>query len=405
MHRNITLMRYWKGLSSIMRHKALFIALFVGICTSMIFAQTLRTNTNTTTATTPNSLTTPEEFTGKYGFSKVNPDEYFVKYGDVFFIQSLVADSQPVRSMVMASGVLSLYPFADTVMVAGKKLSVVLENIEKKIGVTNKDNRVLVHLENVAPLSFSIKGGVENSGTYFTERAITLNEAFVLAGGLLGTASRKVTIIRDSIPLTFDMNKLYTENNLAMNPLINQDDLIIVDYAQNYVRVFASNDTLSYVEYVELQNEKVLVKDILAQVSFKHRWSNVNRFTVERDGVSHVVDKNYNLQAFDDLFISVEELYVYVTGYVVRPGRFAYNGNVDINYYLSQAGGSKENGSLSKLYIIREHGKRVPYKNQIIRPGDTIYVPESTKSAFISYLTPVATVVSVIVSIIILSRS
>jgi len=371
-----------------MKHKALLIAICVAICFSVLSAQT--------PSVSPQS--------NKYGIMKVNPDEYRVKYGDTFFIQLLMADTFPIRSMVMASGALSLYPFADTVMVAGKTLSTAIDKIEKKIGVSNTGNRVTIHLESIAPLSFSVKGAVENSGTYFSERAFTLNEALSMAGGSLGSASKKVSIIRNSQTLTFDLNKFYSENDLSMNPLIMQDDLIIVDYAQKYVRVFASNDTLSYVEYVEIDKEQTTIADVLANVSFKHRWSNMNRFTVERDGASNVVDKSFVLKPSDDIFISVEELYVYVTGYVVRPGRFAYNGNVDINYYLSQGGGAKDNGSLDKLYIIKEHGKRDLYKGQMIQPGDTIYVPESKKSSFISYLSPVATIASLIISVIILSR-
>jgi len=379
-----------------MKYKAILIALIFTLAFCILYSQFTKEKP---------TLDAPEEYQGKYGISKVNPDEYYVKYGDIFYIQLLVADTLPIKSTVMASGVLSLYPFADTVMVAGKKLSEVYDRIEKKIGVANMGNRVMIHLENLAPFSFSIKGAIVNSGTYYSERTISLNEALFLAGGSLGAASRKINIIRGGKPILYDLSKFYSENDITMNPLIMQDDIIVVDYAHNYVRFFASDDTLSFVEYVEIPKETFLIEEALSQVSFKHRWSNINRFTIERDNVSHVVGRDFVLQANDDVFVSVEELYVYVTGYVVKPGRFAYNGNVDINFYLSQAGGPKENGSLEKLYIIREHGKRTAYKNQMIQPGDTIYVPESIKSSFISYLQPVATIVSLVISIVILSRS
>jgi len=383
-----------------MNYKSVMIAIFIIVCACVIHSQATRVSSQTTQTDAPRgSLPTIQ-----YGISKVNPDDYLVKYGDTFFMQLLVADSQPVRSMVMASGALSLYPFADTVMVAGKPLATVLNAIERKIGSSNRSNRVMVHLESIAPYTFSINGAIVNSGVYFTQRMITLNEALASAGGALSTASRTVTIIRNGQRLVYNLNLFYSESDLTMNPWIMQDDLILVDYAENYVKVFGTFESQNYIEYIELQSEKVKIGDILTQVTYKPRWSNITSFTVEREDDSLIVDRDFELVADDILYISAEERYIYVTGFVVTPDRFVYDGNVDVNYYLSRSGGPSENGSVSKLYIIREHGKRVLYTGQLLQPGDTIYVPESTKSVFITYLSPVATIVSLAISIIILGR-
>jgi len=382
-----------------MNHKLILTLLFALVCIGFLYSQATRVSDQTNQS----GYLQLSPVQTQYGFSKVNPDEYLVKYGDTFFIQLLVADSQPFRSMVMASGALSLYPLADTVMVAGQTLTTVYKKIEKKIGVSNIGNRVMVHLETTSPYTFNIIGAVVNTGVYFAQRTITLNEALNSAGGALSTASRSVTIVRGNQRLVFNLNKYYIDNDQSMNPLIQQDDLILVDYAENYVKVFGTFESQNYIEYIELQSENVKISDILVQVTYKPRWSNVSSFTVERGDQSIVVDRDFLLQADDILYISAEERYIYVTGFVVKPDRFVYDGNVDVNYYLSRSGGPSENGSVSKLYIIREHGKRVLYTGQLLQPGDTIYVPESSKSVFITYLSPVATIVSLAISIIVLA--
>ncbi|MCL1827818.1 MAG: hypothetical protein FWG20_07290, partial [Candidatus Cloacimonetes bacterium] len=84
-------------------------------------------------------------------------------------------------------------------------------------------------------------------------------------------------------------------------------------------------------------------------------------------------------------------------------GRHPYNGNTSVQYYLSQSGGAAGNGSHKKIYLIREHGNAEVYHSQEIRPGDTLYVPESRRSMMISILGPISTVVTMISTIVIIS--
>jgi protein involved in polysaccharide export with SLBB domain len=337
--------------------------------------------------------------------TRIEPDEYIVKIGDVFSIQYMTIDTLSIKSPVLPAGVISLFPFADTVSVAGSTLSEAYTKIESKLGTGSFRDKVLIQLAIVSPIRFHIMGAVVNSGEFLSEELVSLHQALNLSGGIAAAASKTIRILRNEKLLTFDLNKYFLDHDISQNPLIMHDDVIIVNYAERFVKVFTNNDTINYVESIELREDTVRIRDIFLQLSQKHRWSNIDMFTVDRSGNFHFADPDFVLEPYDRLFIPVEELYIYVTGFVVEPGRFPYNGSLDAIYYISQSGGPTQNGARNKVYVVRQHGKQERFNGQLLKPGDTLYVPESFRSMFVSYLAPVSTVVSVISTIVVLSIS
>jgi len=333
----------------------------------------------------------------------IDLDQYIVKNGDIFLLQLLSTDSLNVKSPVLPTGVLSLYPFADTVMVAGKTLADVYKSIEKKLGSYTNTNKILYNLFWVAPTRFHVMGAVVRPGEYVSEELITLQQGLVLSLGLSSSASKKIKILRNKQVLEYDLTNYYANNDLSENPLIMHDDVIIVGLAEKYVKVYTNNDTLNYVESAELLENKGKISDILMQLSLKHQWSDLFQFTVDRQGEVLTVDRDFELEPFDNLFIPVEDLYIYVTGNVAKPGKYPYNGNMDARQYISRASGPTKEGHREKVLLMREQGKFERYKGQTLLPGDTLYVPESIKSTVISYITPLATVVSMVSTIVLLA--
>ena len=337
--------------------------------------------------------------------TRVNPDEYIIKAGDVFFIQALTADTLTVKSPVLPAGSLSLFPFSDSVMVAGNTLTEAYQKINKKIGNYIAHDKILIQLGIISPTRFHVMGAVVRPGEHISEELVSLQQALNLSGGMASSASKKISILRNKQLLKFDLNEYYANNDIKSNPLIMHDDVILVNLAQSFVKVFTNNDTINYVESVELKENKSKISDVLRQLSLKHQWSNLEIFTVDRKGEYLMVDRTFELEPFDRLFVPVEELYVYVNGHVTRPGRFPYNGSLNANYYLSQSGGPSPNGARNKLFLVREHGKKELYTGQPIKPGDTLFVPESLRSMIVSYLVPTSTVISLISTIVIINNN
>jgi len=331
--------------------------------------------------------------------TRVNPDDYILNYGDVFIIQLLSADTLSIKSPVLPTGALSLYPFADTVMVAGGTLTEAMQKIERKIGTNVVGSRVLIQFAEMGTFLFNVVGAVVRPNTHRTDQFLTLTEALDFCGGLVISASKIITINRNNKMLTFDLTKYFGEKDVSQNPLIMPGDTIIVGYATNYVNVYTNTSSLFALNTVELKQDKMKIRDVFHYLPYNHPWTNRSIFTVIRGEVANYVDAEFELIAGDKLFLSVEEFYVYVTGYVNLPGKYPYNGKLEAEYYLALSGGIRDNGSRSKVYLIRENGKREVYKNQIIEPGDTIDIPESGRSIFVAYLGPFATIVSLTISI------
>ena len=91
------------------------------------------------------------------------------------------------------------------------------------------------------------------------------------------------------------------------------------------------------------------------------------------------VKQNIELQDGDQIYVRRAES-VYVFGEVRNPGAYSVQKDTTVLQALALAGGATPNGAQSRIKIVRiENGKRVEVKaklTDLVRPGDTIVVPE-----------------------------
>ena len=91
------------------------------------------------------------------------------------------------------------------------------------------------------------------------------------------------------------------------------------------------------------------------------------------------LSQNIALKDGDTIFVPRAES-VYVFGQVKNPGAYAIQRNTTVLQALSLAGGVNERGATGRIKIVRiEKGKTLEIKvklTDIVRPGDTIMVPE-----------------------------
>jgi polysaccharide biosynthesis/export protein len=92
-------------------------------------------------------------------------------------------------------------------------------------------------------------------------------------------------------------------------------------------------------------------------------------------------DTSQNLEIKNGDTIFVPQLVYYVTGEVKRAGRYPYEENMTVLMAVTTAEGFSDKASRRGTYIIREQsGNKEKVKvnmDDLIRPGDTIVVPES----------------------------
>jgi len=94
---------------------------------------------------------------------------------------------------------------------------------------------------------------------------------------------------------------------------------------------------------------------------------------------SGALSQNIALKDGDTIYVPRAES-VYVFGQVKNPGAYAIQRNVTVLQALSLAGGVTERGATGRIKIVRiEKGQTVEVRvklTDIVRPGDTIMVPE-----------------------------
>jgi polysaccharide biosynthesis/export protein len=94
---------------------------------------------------------------------------------------------------------------------------------------------------------------------------------------------------------------------------------------------------------------------------------------------SGALSQNVKLRDGDTIFVPRAET-VYVFGQVKSPGAYPIQRNTTVLQALSLAGGVTERGATGRIKIVRiEKGKTIEVRvqlNDLVRPGDTIMVPE-----------------------------
>ncbi|MCD4651893.1 MAG: SLBB domain-containing protein [Candidatus Cloacimonetes bacterium] len=332
----------------------------------------------------------------------IDENEYILKPGDRLLLQIVSADTVSRVMPILIEGDISLYPFCEPVKVAGKTLAQGKQLIHDKLSTKLKNSSIYIILADVSPILYHITGAVQFPGEFYAERPLTLYAALRFARGLMTTASHRIEILRNGRKIDVDLRKYLTLHDLSQNPLIYHDDIIHVDYAENFAKVFVNIDTLTTSELYEIDNY-VTVREIRAGMERKHRWTNMEEIIVYHEGESRKVDLDYKVIAGDSLFFKVQERFLYLTGYVWRPGRFAFQAGETIDYYIKTAGGLKSTGSRKYAKLINREGQRVAYRGQPLRPGDTIYIPETWLSQTRTYLSSFSIIVSIVSALILLN--
>ncbi len=334
----------------------------------------------------------------------VDPDEYRMKVGDAFLVHIMGADSMRVFIPVQPEGIVKMPPLTDAIQVYGKTLREAKTLLENEIRKTIRRGYVSVELFEIAPFRFHFTGAVIKPGEYIAEGLVTLDQALNLCEGLLPYSSRKIEIIRNGKKTVYDLRKYLVEGDLSQNPIIFEDDIIFVPFADNFAKVFVSNDTTYYVEYYELEKE-TSTREIILGLSHKLKWSEFDQITAFRNGEMIKTNSDFMVAPKDSIFVSVEAAFVYVTGNIPTPGRYPYISGGSIMQYISKAGGLLNSGSYSKTKVYAPDGHRKDPDTEPIRPGDTVYVPQNLLSMMQNYLTTLSIIAGIVSSAILINAN
>ena len=247
------------------------------------------------------------------------PTNYIVGPQDILLITSFDQDDLSGKYPVDADGTFT-FPLIGRVKAGGLTLRQ-LENELKRLLKDGffKDPQVAVAVEQYKSQKIHIVGEVRNAGTYPLAGEMNLIEAIARAGSTLPSASGEALIVR---PRAGRAGEGPTMPN-------------------------AEDSDVTTVDLKELQ--------------------------------SGALSENIRLRDGDTIFVPRAES-VYVFGQVKNPGAYPIQRNTTVLQALSLAGGVTERGATGRVKIVRiEKGKQVEVRvklTDIVRPGDTIIVPE-----------------------------
>ena len=252
--------------------------------------------------------------------SQSQPTNYVIGPQDVLTITSFDQEDLSGKYPVDADGTFT-FPLIGRVKAGGLTLRQLEAELKKQLkdGAIFKDPQLAVAVETYKSQKIHIVGEVRNPATYPLTGDMSLIEAIARAGSTLPSASGEVLIVRA---------KAGRQITGPVMPNGEDTEAVTVDLR-------------------ELQ--------------------------------SGALSQNLTLKDGDTIFVPRAES-VYVFGQVKNPGAYSIQRNTTVLQALSLAGGVNERGATGRIKIVRlEKGKTVEIKvklTDIVRPGDTIMVPE-----------------------------
>jgi polysaccharide export outer membrane protein len=248
------------------------------------------------------------------------PANYVVGAQDILSITSFDQEDLSGKYPVDADGTFT-FPLIGRVKAGGLTLRQLEAELKRmlKDGALFKDPQLSVGVEQYRSQKIHIVGEVRNPATYPLTGDISLIEAIARAGSTLPTASGEALIVRAK------------GGARTTGPILPTDETTEV----------------TTVDLKQLQ--------------------------------SGALSQNVALKDGDTIFVPRAES-VYVFGQVRNPGAYPVQRGTTVLQALSLAGGVNERGATGRIKIMRfEKGKQVEVRvklTDIVRPGDTIMVPE-----------------------------
>lgn len=288
-------------------------------------------------------------------------------------------------------------------------------------------------LDFVEEYKVTIAGEIKSPGIYHYHENLTLNDLLLQAGGLTGSASKRVEVARMvkseeidnsnlnkaqlfNIEITPDNNEQLKNFELApfdvvsirKMPVYEKPEMVTVSGAVNY----AGN-------YV-LANKKERIYDIVKRAGGLTPFANINGVKIKRpiqgkqieiiesidlnlskklkDYATIPIDwksivknpkKNSNVLLFpgDNIEVAFFNDGVKVTGNVLLTSEIPYDKGKGFGYYINAVGGLENKGYKKKAYIIYPNGKAAVTSSFLfirsypkVLPGSQIVVPEKPET-------------------------
>lgn len=288
-------------------------------------------------------------------------------------------------------------------------------------------------LDFVEEYKVTIAGEIKNPGIYDYHENLTLNDLLLQAGGLTGSASKRVEVARMVKSEEIDNSNLNKAQlfNIEITPDNNEQlknfelapfDVVSIRKMAVYEKpeIVTVSGAVNYAGNYVLANKKERIYDIVKRAGGLTPFANINGVKIKRpiqrkqieiiesvdlnlgkklkDYATIPVDwksvvknpkNNSNILLFpgDNIEVSFFNDGVKVTGNVLLTSEIPYDKGKGFGYYINAVGGLENKGYKKKAYIIYPNGKAAVTSSFLfirsypkVLPGSQIVVPEKPET-------------------------
>lgn len=272
--------------------------------------------------------------------------------------ESAHLESAEITSVKVAKGQLN---------VVHKRISILKELLlpnNQQVALQSKDVLSVVRIPQwYESNNVLLQGEVRFPGTYQIKNGETLSSVIQRAGGITNRASTNAAV--------------FTRKELAAKESRN------IDKAVEDLRQQLANNTLSnsqYTKTVDYQTANQVLNDLTNTTPVGRMVINFKAI-LDGDAGADIVLKDGDKLTIPDITPAIS-----IIGEVFVSATHLYDSNLSVDDYLQLAGGVREYGDSSNIYIVRANGSVfVPEKSfwfsgssdTMLEPGDTIVVPRN----------------------------
>jgi polysaccharide export outer membrane protein len=335
--------------------------------------------------------------------------DYRFSPGDLIDISVSPQTSFSRSVTVQPDGKIS-YPVVGQLLAAGLTVAQLTEALRSGLNRQLVDPEVTVLLKEGGKQTagrVSLLGAVRNPGVLEIRRGTTVAEALASAGGPTSLADlRRVTITRPNQPVvSVDLAQTEKTGRPDQNVVLQPGDLIMVPEGARPT-VLLVGEVAKPGSY-ELQRDARLL-DALTLAGGLTPRADLRRVIVVRSGsggtqtvdlepllaggpAAHL-EANVPLQPGDTIILGETDQRIYVLGAIARPDSYSIRPDDRVLDVVVRAGGATSSADLRKAVLVRRNvnGQPVPKtldlkkimatgdiaENDLLRPGDVLYVPD-----------------------------
>ena len=252
-------------------------------------------------------------------------------------------------------------------------------------------------------------GAVNAPGVYNFPGNFRLSDALLAAGGFSILAQKGSVRIQsgDGSSRMVSIRNFLLGGDLEGNPFLTQGCIIqvpVLDYQKPWVTVM--RDSTSYI--IQMEPGETVMDAILKTYSYNPP-APFSAVLISEKGAKDTLLSPSDAASFQpkpqaNIELLSPKLGVYVAGAVATPGPQIYRSDRKVLQYISSAGLLSSTKIEDQMEVFRKTGQRETVSsNDVLRPGDIVYVRQNAEQKFLIYAPLVLSIVSFALSLLILS--